>query len=642
MRPDQLGDFRTPTDPRIHPFDDRIAFVVSQMDLAEDRYVRQVWHWDGAEATPFTSGLNDTSPRWSPSGDRLAFIRKPDDEDATAQLAVMPASGGEAAVVSEFELGVRQIVWLPDGSGLVVVAAEWIEDVKDLDKEERARRPRRVSTADFRGDDQGYTYDKRTHVWVLLLDGSDPVCLTPGDFNEWGINVSPDGSTVVFLSKRHDPAGVLPGSQVFTVPVAGGDVTAVTEAGSWGNAVYGPDGSLYVVGDDDLWGHPTVYPLNRVTSDAIEPVTSIDYNLTANPPGQPQGPFFLDGDRILSTLEFEGRVHVVSLEGDNWTTVIGGDRWVGGFSTHSDGTAIAFVATNPTDPGDLFLLKDGVETRLTDLNAEFKAAADLVAPQEFTIDHDGVSIAGWVYLPAGEEKVPLLYNIHGGPATQYGYGFFDEFQVYAGAGYGVVATNPRGSSGYGNDHVRAAIGRWHEEMPPDLLDILAAVDIAAAAFPRLDKNRMGVMGGSYGGWATAFVVAHDQRFKSAVAERGLYNWVSFYGTSDIGPWFPRMFTGLSNQTDIQKMWDAGPLSMAHLVMTPTLVLHSEADFRCPIEQAEQFFTALKSSGCEAELVRFPSPESHELSRGGSPKHRQERFEIILGWHGPRLIDTTQE
>jgi dipeptidyl aminopeptidase/acylaminoacyl peptidase len=642
VNPDQLGDFRTPSDPQLHPSHDRIAFVVSQMDLVADEYVRQIWQWDGASAGPFTSGKSDTSPRWSPSGDRLAFIRKADDEHAKPQVAVMSAAGGEAVVVSDFELGVREIVWLPDGSGLIVVAAEWIEGFKDLDKDEMARLPRRIDEANFRGDNQGYTYDRKNHVWWLPLDGSDPVCLTPGDFNESGVDVAPDGSAVVFLSARHDPAGVLPGASLYTVSVNGSAVTAVTGVGSWGNATYGPKGDLYAAGSEDMWDYPTVFPLNRLTGDGLEPLTSIDYNLVGNPPGQPRGPFFLDDGRILSTLEFEGRTHVVSLEGDSWTTVVGGDRWVGGFSVRPDGSELAFVASEPTDPGDLFLMKDGTETRLTDLNAEFKAAANLVAPQEFTIDHDGVSIAGWVYLPAGEEKVPLLYNIHGGPATQYGYGFFDEFQVYAGAGYGVVATNPRGSSGYGRDHVRAAIGRWHEEMPPDLLDILAAVDVAADAFPRLDKARMGVMGGSYGGWATAFVVAHDQRFKSAVAERGLYNWISFYGTSDIGPWFPRMFTGLSSTTDIEKMWNAGPLSMAHLVSTPTLVLHSEADFRCPIEQGEQFFTVLKSTGCEAELVRFPAPESHELSRGGSPKHRKERFEIILGWHGPRLIDTTQE
>lgn len=642
MRPEQLGDFKTPSDPQLHPVSGRVAFVVTQMDLDDDRYVRQVWHWDGSSAAPFTSGPSDTSPRWSPSGDRLAFIRKPDRDDATPQVAVMPASGGEATVVSDFELGVREIAWLPDGSGLVVVASEWVDESKGLDNEERERRPRRITTANFRGDNQGYTYDKRTHVWRLPLDGTEPVCLTPGDSNEWGVGVDPDGLIVAYQSDSFDRAGVLPGAQLFTVPLGGGEPSSVTGPGSWGNPTYGPDGAIYAVGSDDIWAYPAVFALFRFTSAGTEQVTAIDYNLSATPPGQPRGPFFLDDGAILSTLEFEGRIHVVSLGGDSWTTVIGGDRWVGGFSPNADGSVIAFVATSPTDPGDLFLLRDGVESRLTDLNAEFKDEADLVEPQEFTIDHDGVRIAGWVYLPSGDGKVPLLYNIHGGPATQYGYGFSDEFQVYAGAGYGVVATNPRGSSGYGNDHVRAVVGRWHEEMPPDLRDILAAVDVAAEVFPRLDKGRMGVMGGSYGGWATAFVVAHDQRFKSAVAERGLYNWISFYGTSDIGPWFPRMFTGLSNTTDIQKMWDAGPLSMAHLVTTPTLVLHSETDFRCPIEQGEQFFTALKSTGCETELVRFPSPESHELSRGGSPKHRLERFEFILEWHGSRLIDTTQE
>lgn len=637
MKPEQLGDFRVPSDPQMHPDGDRVAFVVSQMDLQDDEHRRQIWVWHDSDSSPFTSGLSDTSPRWSPNGDRLAFIRKPQGKETVGQIAVMPASGGEAAVVSEFELGVRELVWLPDGSGLIVVAAEWIGELKDVDQEERSRLAKHISTALYRGDNLGFIYDRRTHVWRVPLDGSDPVCLTAGEFNEWGIAVSPDGKTVAFQSQRHNADGVLPGTQVFTASTALGATVEVSEIGTWSSLTYAPDGALHVVGLDDEWAHPTIYPLQKVTARGLEQLTSLDYNFESSPPSQPTGPVFLEDGRIFSTLEYEGRVHVVSLRGDSWETLVGGNRWVSGFSSLTDGTALAFVAAEPTDPGELYWYEDGSETRLTDLNGEFRNAAHLVEPHEFAIEHDGVSITGWVYLPGdGNDRVPLLLNIHGGPATQYGYNFFDEFQVYVGAGYGVVAINPRGSSGYGWVHMRAAIGRWHEETPPDLSDILAAVDTAAAAFPRLDVDRMGLMGGSYGGWAVGFVLARDNRFKSAISERGLYNFISFIGTSDIGPWFTKMMTGLTLPDDFEKLWRASPLSVAHRIVTPTLVLHSEADFRCPIEQGEQFFTALKSTGCEAELVRFPSPESHELSRGGSPKHRLERFETILGWHGPRL------
>ena len=238
-----------------------------------------------------------------------------------------------------------------------------------------------------------------------------------------------------------------------------------------------------------------------------------------------------------------------------------------------------------------------------------------------------------MYLPEGDEPVPLLFNIHGGPATQYGYGFFDEFQVYTGAGYGVVAINPRGASGYGTDFVRAVVGAWHEEMPPDLVDLLAAPDVAAAKFPRLDIGRMGIMGGSYGGFATVRVTAADHRYRSSVAERGLYVWTSFGATSDIGTYFDGMYVKRGATRD--ELWAASPLRHADAITTPTLVLHSETDWRCPIEQGEQLFALLQRNGVESEMLRFPG-ESHELSRNGKPKHRIERFEAILDWHARHL------
>lgn len=293
------------------------------------------------------------------------------------------------------------------------------------------------------------------------------------------------------------------------------------------------------------------------------------------------------------------------------------------------------TATSPTNPGELYMLVDGGEEQLTTFNNDFATGAALVEPHGFVIEHDGVTVEGWVYLPEGEEKVPVLLNIHGGPAAAYGNWFFDEFQVFAGAGYGVVAINPRGSAGYGSRHVRAIVGTWHEDNSADMVDLMAAVDTAAKLFPRLDTERVGVMGGSYGGYATARLLAHDQSFKSAVAERGLYTFMSFAGTSDIGPWFSRLYLG-DGMDELETLWRSGPLAVADAITTPTLILHSEGDFRTPIEQGEQLFVKLQLNGVPSEMVRFPASEGHELSRSGTPKHRVERFEVILDWHGRYL------
>ena len=637
MRPDQLGDYRSPSDARLHPDGVRAAFVVTQMDLDEDRYVRRIWLWNGDEARSLTSGDMDTTPRWSPDGTRLAFLRKGAGDDDLPQVAILRLDGGEATVISDFELGASDIAWSPDGSRIAAVASEWIEEWKDLDKEERGRAPRRITRLGYRFDSRGWIYDKRSHIWLIDVDGDrDAACLTPGDFSEAQIVWAPDGMSIVFVSERHGQRGIDPGSQIWSVPVDGGIPDALTDIGTWGLPSYDRSGILYALGVDDRWAYPGIAPLQRLETDGSSTqVTTIDRNLVTFAPAlSPGGPQWLDDGSALSTLEDSGRVRVVKVSpGGDVADVIGGDRLITGIDPRPDGSVAVFTATSPTDPGEVWWWENGEERQLTNLNDEFRSSTVLAEPQRFVIDHDGVEVEGWVYLPEGDAEVPLLFNIHGGPATQYGYGFFDEFQVYSGAGYGVVAINPRGASGYGSDFVRAVVGAWHEEIPPDLIDLLAAPDVAAGKFSRLDLDRMGIMGGSYGGFATVRVTAEDQRYKSAIAERGLYIWTSFVGTSDIGTFFDDMYVRRGATRD--ELWAASPLRHADTITTPTLVLHSETDWRCPIEQGEQLFAFLQNNDVESEMLRFPG-ESHELTRSGKPKHRVERFEAVLEWHGRYL------
>ena len=638
MRPDQLGDYQVPSDPRIHPDGLRAAFVVTRMDLEEDRYDRRVWLWDGESSRPITAGPGDTNPRWSPDGTRLAFLRKGTDEQDRPQVAVIPMDGGEAELVSDFELGVLELEWSPDGSAVAVIVPEWTEHWEDVETDERSRVPRRITRLPFRFDNLGWLDDKRSHLWLVDPEGGEPTRLTDGDYFDRSLAWHPGGESVVFLSARHDERGLDPGNQIWSVSSAGGEPVAMTPIGDWNVPSYSVDGTLHAVGSDDRWSHPTVHPLMRSVGDGWEQVTKIDRNLASfAPPIAPDGPQWLDDGTALSTLEDAGVVRIVRIDPDGSVEeVIGGDRAITGVSPRLDGSAAVFVASTPTDPGEVYWWQDGEERRVTSLNDEFSDATELVEPERFTIDHDGVTIEGWVYLPPGDDPVPTLVNIHGGPATQYGYGFFDEFQVYAGAGYGVVATNPRGSSGYGRDHLRAIVGQWHRDDPPDLVDELAIPDAAATAFPRLDLDRLGVMGGSYGGFATVRVIAAEHRYRSAVAERGLYSFLSFAGTSDIGTIFDGFYLGPDVEDRMAALWEASPLRHADQITTPTLVLHSENDWRCPIEQAEQLFAVLWRNGIDTEMVRFPPEEGHELSRSGKPKHRVERFEIILDWHDRHL------
>ena len=639
MVPEDLSGFATPSDPQLHPDGIRIAFVVSRMNLDEDRYDRQIWIWDGTGARSFTHGPADTRPRWSPGGDSLAFLRASGKEGEHAQVAVMPAAGGEATVLTSFPLGVTEAEWAPDGSALAVIGSDWTEEWSGLDDDERRRRPKRVSGSGYRFDTQGWLADRTTSVYLVDLSGAGPRRLTSG-YRDGGLAWRPDGRAIGFMSARHDRAHIDSGAQAWEIKVSGGEAAALVPVGHWESLHYAPDGTRYLIGLPGLWDYPGTFGVHRLDGEGTVPVAA-DLDRSFSPPSpvvSPGGPQWLDGGEFRSVVEDRSvnRVVEVHLDG-SWEYSGPEGRSITGMTARGDGTAMALVSTSPTDPGELRWWEGGEERTLTDLNADFRAK--LVEPEHFIVSHDGVDLDAWVFLPPGEARVPLLLNIHGGPATQFGRSFFDEFQVYAGAGFGVVACNPRGSSGRGTPFVRVPVGRWGEERPPDLEDVLAVVDAALERFPRLDPDRMGIMGGSYGGFLTARILPLDHRWKSAVPERGLYSFTSFSGTSDIGFRFPRMYLGQWDHDDWAVLWAASPLSRAHGIVTPCLIVHSENDYRCPIEQGEQLLAVLFDIGVEAEMLRFPG-SSHELSRSGKPRYRRERFEAILDWHRRHLDVTT--
>lgn len=638
MKPDQLGDYLTPSDAHFHPDGIRTVFVVTQMDIEADEYVSQLWLHDGDTARKLTAGRSDHSPRWSPDGTTVAFLRKGSSTTDRPQLALLPIDGGEAIVVTDFELGVTSCTWSPDGSKILMHVPEYVDGNDDED--ERSRAPRRIPDPSFRFDNMGWTYLQRSHLWIYSIESDDSSQLTSGDYSEVGGAWSPDGRTVAFMSAVDSDRWVNPLGYVFTMPVSGGDPVAVTQRGGWGWVGYSPSGELHTVG----------MPLERMTLDALPlqklshdgslvRITDLDRDLLpGHPPGVLAGPHFLEDGTIETLIEDRGSQRAISIGSDGQVSdIAGGDRVITGWDPSREGSAAIFTATSPTNPGEVYRWDGNSEVAITDFNNDFADVADLVQPIDFTYESDGHPIHGWVLLPPGDESVPVLLKIHGGPATQYGWGFFDEFQVFVDAGYGVVGVNPRGSSGYGDAHKAVPVGRWGDDVPPDHADLMRAPFAAAEQFPRLDTERLGVMGGSYGGLSTVMVTAMDQRYRSAVAERGVYNLVSFGGTTDI-PWFNELYLNRDLPKDAEEMWNASAISRAHTITTPTLVIHSEGDFRCPVEQGQQLFTLLYRQGTETELLLFPPNEGHELSRSGTPKHRVDRFNAILDWHQAHLAD----
>lgn len=636
MRPTDLDRYSTPSDPRLHPDGSRVVFVLSHLDLDADRYERRLMLWEGGEVRTLTEGNADSRPRWSPDGGRLLFLRAIPEEPKAPQLYVLTVSDGAVECLTTFDHGAREAEWSPDGSRIAAVGVTWSAEWADLDEEERARRPARWDRHHWPVDNEGTWHDRRSHVYVVDALAGGAELLTPGDFKESEVTWHPDGDRVAFLSARHDGWRLDAGSQAWEVSIEGGEPEPLVDVGMWDWVGYRPDGVVHVAGLRDHWEHPAVGAVFRKEPDGS--LTDLTGRLDRSPvPPSPTiapwGPLWVDGG-FVTVIEDAGQVRVVRVDDDGTIEdfLARGERVITGVSPTSSGDRCAFVSTTPTDPGELWVW-DGEERQLTDFNRDFKGLA--IEPEAFTFQSDGEDIQAWAYLPPGEDSVPLLLSVHGGPATQYGWGFLDEFQVYAGAGYGVVACNPRGSSGRGTDFVRAVVGTWAEPTPPDLRDLEQAVDVALERFPRFDSERVGVMGGSYGGFATIRLLALADRYRSAVVERALTAFHSFTGTSDIGPFFARMYLGSQIPDASDYFWRASPMAFAHDITTPTLVIHSESDFRTPIEQGEQLFTMLQMQGVESEMLRFPG-EGHELSRSGSPRHRLERFEAILEWHHRHL------
>ncbi len=358
-------------------------------------------------------------------------------------------------------------------------------------------------------------------------------------------------------------------------------------------------------------------------------------------PGAVAQPKWLPGGGILTLAADHGDASL-------WIGGSAGDgHWVAKkpsmatwYSSDAAGVRAALVASTQTTPAELFVvnLESGATSQLTHLNARFCEEIDLPRAEKFVVSTDsGTEIDYWLMKPVGFEEgksYPLILNVHGGPFGQYGENFFDEFQVYAGAGYGIVFCNPRGSSGQDTGFSRAVVG---DMGGPDYRDVMAAFDAALERAPWADRERLGVMGGSYGGFMTTWTIGHTNRFKAAISERAVNDWYSMQGASDIGGTFNRQYLGpdATIQENLEAVLRQSPLTYAKNIETPVLILHSEVDLRCPISQAEQLFVVLKQRRKDVEFVRFPD-EDHELSRSGRPSHRVDRLNVILDYWKRKL------
>jgi dipeptidyl aminopeptidase/acylaminoacyl peptidase len=637
MLPADLALLRTPSAPSLSPDGRLVVVAVGRLDLEANAYRGDLWVTPTDGSAPprrFTAGKRDGRPRFSPDGRWIAFLRASDDDKP--QLHVMPADGGEPRRVCEHPLGAEAFAWSPDSTRIAYVARAPEPGRYGTDKDVPPEKepPRRITTFQYRLDNIGFTNDRRPHVFVVdaVSEGAEPVQLTRGDYDHGDPAWSPDGHAVAFVSARHETRDEDAASDVFVVPAEGGDPLRVTATDlAVARPAFSPDGgTIWFCGAPvDLAGRTT--GLWSVPADGSAPPARLtDPERFDHEPSFGGGvlPLLVDEQAVTTVSMWRGGIPLLRfpVDGSAPRPLLDGDRQVQDYDAR--GGVVAAVVSHPTSAGEVVVVRDGQEETVTDFGAPLAASASLRPMTELEATApDGASVHGWVLKPAGSGPFPVVLMVHGGPFAQYGWTLFDEAQVYVGAGYAVVMGNPRGSAGYGESHGRAIVGDFGNL---DAQDVLALLD-AALADPDLDDDRVGVMGGSYGGYMTSWLVAHSDRFRAAISERACNAFDSFEGSSDIGWLFVNHYVG----SDAERVAAQSPLSHADRIRTPMLLIHSEHDWRCPVEQAQRLFVALKQRKVEVELLLFPG-EGHELSRSGLPSHRIARFEAILDWWGRHL------
>jgi dipeptidyl aminopeptidase/acylaminoacyl peptidase len=633
------------SDPQISPDGSRVVYVRSFMDVMKDRRRSNLWSVgaDGTKHRPLTSGnRNDVSPRWSPSGDRIAWVSS---DGGTPQVHVRYTDTGEAAVISRLAEAPQGLAWSPDGRQLAFFmhvpdpVKPFVEPPVRPEGAEWAAPPKVVTRLVYRADGEGYLRDGHSQLFVLSAEGGAPRQLTDGPFDHDGQAAwTPDGAFILLSANRHDDGEYDPAnSEVYEVAVADGTVRALTSrSGPDGSPAVSPDGRrvAYLGYDDRLQFYQVtrLYVMNRDGSEPRCLTDALDRDVSS--------PVWArDGKGLYVEYDDQGttRVALVSLEGSvtRLAEGLGGtslDRpYSGGsFSVSSNGR-IAFTLASPDRPAEVAVVgKDAPgATRLTRLNEDLLGhrALGRVEEMRWKSSKDGRAIEGWVVTPPGfdpSRKYPLVLEIHGGPVANYGPRFAFELQLFAAAGYVVLYANPRGSDSYG-----AEFGNLiHHDYPgDDYFDLMSGVD-AAIARGFVDERNLFVTGGSGGGVLTAWIVGKTDRFRAAVAAKPVINWYSFVLTADMTNFFYKYwFSGFPWDHEAEYM-RRSPLSLVGQVKTPTMVMTGEADFRTPISESEQYYQALKLRRVDTALVRVPGA-SHDIA--ARPSQLIAKAAHILAW-----------
>jgi dipeptidyl aminopeptidase/acylaminoacyl peptidase len=652
---EDLYRFQILSEPRLAPDGKHVIYTQQRVDTKTEKKYSNLWlvSTEGGEPRSFTFGdHNDYQPRWSPDSSQVAFLSNRADLEKPAQIYLISLHGGEARRLAEIPGTLGDLSWSPDGKRLLTSVQKTDPDALEREKDEQKKKlgtvDRHYDRLFYKLDGTGYLPHERWHIWsVEAASGKTKQLTDHAVFDEKFPSWSPDGKWIVFISNHAEKPDLQPArDDVWIIPSAGGVarklpapvgeklLPSFSPDGRW-VAYYGTEGELEVYRNQGLWIVPAdgSAPACNLTARYDRMVSPWTINDLGAPEMMPPT-WALDGGRLYFPVVYHGSslLEAVSVSGEDLQTVIGEGGVVGSFTFDARQTRLAYFYGEMADPGQVRLrdLAGGKERALTAANRDLLGGIDLGPVEEVWFKSpSGMDLQGWILKPPGwnpSKKYPAIVEIHGGPQTQYGNFFMHEFNYLAAKGYVIAFCNPRGGRGYGEEHTKAIFRRWGDA---DYADIMAWADVVAG-LEYVDPARMGVTGGSYGGYMTNWIIGHTQRFRAAVTQRSVSNFISMWGSSDFNWNFQVEMNNKPPFDDLEYYWDRSPMKYMGNARTPTLVIHNEMDLRCPIEQGEQVFVALQTLGVDSEMVRFPD-EFHGLSRAGRTDRRIARLNHILRW-----------
>ena len=665
-------------DPQVSPDGSKVAFVKVTVNAAKTNYDTAVWliGTNGTdEPVRLTGGNRDTSPRWSPDGRYLAFVRAGETPGPTSapQIYILPMTGGEAFQLTNVPRGAGGPVWSPDGKWIAFGSSANPEDVakqgKPLTPGERESDVRVVTRAVYRADGGGYVDPTRpNHIWVVAAptnpgDKPAPKQLTSGQFSEGNLVWSKDGSRIYYATNRNPEPyyDAVPQTEIYSVAPTGDAPTPLTKVEMGVGAMsLSPDGNrvTFVASQahrpvksytqPDLWVldlAANAQPKNLTTGFDFDVGGGLTGDQAAPRAGGGNAPIWSsDGKNIIVGFTKEGRQNLATVDAatGRLTELTKGDHALMTYRTSSDRNKLVFVRSTPTRVGELFVsdANGSNPKQLTRFNDTLYAKLNLTEPDDvwFT-SFDGKKIQTWVQKPPDfdpNKKYPLILNIHGGPHAAYGYIFDHEFQWMAAKGYVVVYPNPRGSTSYGQDFGNIIQYAYPGDDHKDL--IIAVDEVIKRGY--IDTSKLGITGGSGGGVLTNWAVTQTDRFAAAVSQRDISDWANWWYTADFVQFQSSWFKGAPFE-DVEGFKQRSALTHVAKIRTPMMFILGEADYRTPpTAGGEDLFRALKYRKIPTVMVRFPN-EGHELSRSGQPWHRIERLQHIVGWFDKWLMGVSK-